>query len=94
VTLFGQVATRPQDSAEKAVEHIAGVAKVATNPGSPGDLVDNDIRRGLSRADVGLQPGTAIHIVVGHQTSRWSAASDSRDKNLAALGHEYRWSPA
>jgi hypothetical protein len=49
VTLFGQVANPDlKISAEKAVEHIPGVASVDNElEVLPGDLVDNDIRAGV-----------------------------------------------
>jgi osmotically-inducible protein OsmY len=89
VTLFGQVATPDlKTSAEKAVEHIAGVAKVGNElQVLPGDLVDNDIRAGVYRAlMLGLQPGTAIHIVVGHQNvTLVGSVRTQGDKNLAGI---------
>ena len=51
VTLFGKVANPDlKASAEKAVEHIPGVAKVDNQLHVlPGDLMDDDIRAGVYR---------------------------------------------
>jgi len=89
VTLFGQVANPGlKTSAEKAVEHIAGVSSVDNElQVLPGDVLDNDIRAGVYRKlALALQPGTAIHIVVENQnvTLAGSARTEG-DKNLAGI---------
>jgi osmotically-inducible protein OsmY len=89
VTLFGQVANPDlKASAEKAVEHVAGVASVDNElQVLPGDPVDDDIRAGVyRRLVVALQPGTAIHIVVDHQNvTLVGRARTEGDKNLAGI---------
>jgi hyperosmotically inducible periplasmic protein len=89
VTLFGQV-TNPdlKASAEKAVEHIAGVSSVDNELHVlPGDLVDDDIRAGVYRAlQLAIQPGTAIHIVVDHQNvTLVGSVRTEGEKNLAGI---------
>ena len=91
VTLFGQVnGPELKTSAEKAVEHIAGVAGVDNQlQVLPGDLVDNDIRAGVYRelfTTVLPQPGSAIHIVVANQTvTLVGTVGTLGDKNLAGI---------
>jgi osmotically-inducible protein OsmY len=89
VTLFGQVASPElKAAAEKAVEHIPGVAVVNNQLQIlPGDVLDNDIRAGVYRRLVlALQPGIAIHIVVDHQNvTLVGRARTEGDKNLAGI---------
>ncbi len=88
VTLFGQVNPDLKTSAEKAVQHIAGVSNVDNQlQVLPGDLVDNQIRAGVyRRIALALQPGTAIHIVVDHQNvTLVGSARTEGEKNLAGI---------
>lgn len=91
VTLFGQVnSPNLKSSAEKAVEHIAGVTKVDDQlQVLPGDLVDEDISGGVYRAlaqTLFPQPGAAIHIVVENQNvTLVGRVGTQGDKNLAGI---------
>ena len=67
-----------------------GVAMIESSSlfkGLPGDILDNDIRAGVYRRLVlALQPGTAIHIVVEHQSvTLVGHARTEGDKNLAGI---------
>ena len=78
------------ERAQKAVEHVAGVASVDNQlQVLPGDLVDDDIRAGVYRAlftTVLPQPGSAIHIVVANQNvTLVGAVGTLGDKNLAGI---------
>ena len=91
VTLFGQVNSPAlKSSAEKVVEHIAGVAIVDNKlQVPPGDLVDDDIRAGVYRAlftTLMPSPDSAIHIVVANQNvTLVGKVGTQGDKNLAGI---------
>lgn len=91
VTLFGQVTSLDlKSSAEKAVEHIAGVASVDDQlQVLPGDLVDNEIRAGVYRelfTTVLPRPESSIHIVVANQNvTLVGRVGTVGDKNLAGI---------